>query len=1093
MRFRDRMVGVLLAAGVLAPSALPGGAVATAGDRPVAVWPRVAPYTVAPASGSRPVIVTLITGDKVVVSGPDRAGIEPGPGRQHVTFTASRANGHLRVVPSDALPLLRACRVDERLFDLTALIEFGYDDRRGDLPLMVTGPAAGARSVTAGANGIRGIPGGVAMRVAKADLASAWQGMSAGVRADGTACGGRPSKIWLDGVRKPLLTRSVPQIGAPTAWAAGFDGTGVKVAVIDSGVDADHPDLVGRVVASENFTEGGDPLDRAGHGTHVAATIAGTGGAPGGYKGVAPGASLLVAKACEDWGCLDSSILAGMQWAVEHEAKIVNLSLGHTDTPEQDPIEAAVEQLTARYGTLFVVSAGNERKEGIGSPGSADAALTVGAVDAADALADFSAGGPRLGDSALKPDITAPGVEITAALSSDAAGAPAGQLHVAMSGTSMAAPHVAGAAATLAQQHPTWKAADLKAALMGSAQPNAATAVYDQGAGRVDVARAITQTVTADPASVSFGLEKYPHGDDRPDTRTLTYHNAGTTEVTLDLSLTGDAPTGLFSLSATQVTVPAGATAGVSLTSDTRANVPDGRYGGHVVARTGDVRVVTPFAVDKEIESYDLTIDRLDRAGRPTADASVYVVDLDNGGYLKPDPAESTTLRLRKGRYSVWSVVNDADARSVVIDPLVTLDRTTAVTLDARVARPISLTVPAADAMPVLGAVDLHVAGAGWEFQYTVLDGTFDNLYVGQPDPTERLPELSTMFTGRFKQRPGQDPTAPSPYVYNTVATTAGHAPSGFVRRFTDGEMARVEAAYAGQGVATGNAGAYAHVKDGPVSWATFLPVALPGKRTEYYTMPPAVSWSREFLEGGFIGGGSRQQSPPTRFPTGRTTSERINLAAFGPGFGGINEVARSGDTLLLSPGMVSPAGDWAGNATNFAGRLVLEHAGRVVVDEPSTSVNVTGLPATEAPYTLRVEATRGAPNRLSTTVKGEWTFRSGTTPPGQARPLALSAVRFAPPVSDTNTAPAGRVWTIPVTVQQQPGSAAGKPRTLTVEVSYDDGTTWTGAPVTGSAQNGVVTLKHPARTGYVSLRAASTDTAGNTVKQTIIRAYEIA
>jgi subtilisin family serine protease len=69
--------------------------------------------------------------------------------------------------------------------------------------------------------------------------------------------------------------------------------------------------------------------------------------------------------------------------------------------------------------------------------------------------------------------ITCTGVEITAALSSDAAGAPAGQLHVAMSGTSMAAPHVAGAAAILAQQHPTWKAAELKAALMGSAQPNA--------------------------------------------------------------------------------------------------------------------------------------------------------------------------------------------------------------------------------------------------------------------------------------------------------------------------------------------------------------------------------------------------------------------------------------------------------------------------------------------------------------------------------------------------------------------------------------------------------------------------------------------
>ncbi len=93
----------------------------------------------------------------------------------------------------------------------------------------------------------------------------------------------------------------------------------------------------------------------------------------------------------------------------------MNLSLGGQDTPDIDPLEAEVNKLSAEKGILFAIAAGNEGPESIGSPGSADAALTVGAVDGNDKLADFSSTGPRVGDSAIKPDVTAPGVDITAA------------------------------------------------------------------------------------------------------------------------------------------------------------------------------------------------------------------------------------------------------------------------------------------------------------------------------------------------------------------------------------------------------------------------------------------------------------------------------------------------------------------------------------------------------------------------------------------------------------------------------------------------------------------------------------------------------
>ena len=126
----------------------------------------------------------------------------------------------------------------------------------------------------------------------------------------------------------------------------------------------------------------------------------------GKYKGVAPGASLLDGKVLNDKGQGDmSQVIAGMEWAVAEKADVANLSLGAYDSPEIDPAEEAINRLSAESKTLFVVAAGNNGAQGAGSistPGSADAALTVGAVDKQDVLAPFSSIGPRLGDEAIK-------------------------------------------------------------------------------------------------------------------------------------------------------------------------------------------------------------------------------------------------------------------------------------------------------------------------------------------------------------------------------------------------------------------------------------------------------------------------------------------------------------------------------------------------------------------------------------------------------------------------------------------------------------------------------------------------------------------
>lgn len=166
--------------------------------------------------------------------------------------------------------------------------------------------------------------------------------------------------MWLDGKVRATLSDTTAQIGAPDVWSGGNTGEGVGVAVLDTGVDAGHPDFAGRIAATASFVPDQDVTDRNGHGTHVASTVAGTGAASGGVeKGVAPGASLHIGKVLDNSGSgQDSWVLAGMEWAVrDQHAKIVSMSLGDSPTDGTDPLSEAVNWLSAETGALFVVAA----------------------------------------------------------------------------------------------------------------------------------------------------------------------------------------------------------------------------------------------------------------------------------------------------------------------------------------------------------------------------------------------------------------------------------------------------------------------------------------------------------------------------------------------------------------------------------------------------------------------------------------------------------------------------------------------------------------------------------------------------------------
>jgi hypothetical protein len=1026
--------------------------------------------------------ITLVTGDQVVLQGGEPKSVRPGPGRDGMQFSVHKTADHQYVIPADAITSVAQGRVDRRLFDLATLREFGYD-KRATVPLIVTGEGAN-RVATTG----RALPSidGYAYEAAKGE---AWQNLT---RARGV------SKIWLDGKRKALLDHSVPQIGAPAAWDAGYTGEGVKVAVIDTGVDQTHPDLADREIAEANFSEAPDNVDHFGHGTHVASIVAGTGAKSGGkYRGVASGAQILDAKVLDDFGGgLESWIVAGMEWAAEQGADIANLSLGGGDTPGIDPMEEAVNSLSAEYGTLFVIAAGNSGGDAtVGTPGSADAALTVGAVDREDNLAPFSSRGPRVGDGAIKPDVTAPGVDIVAARHADGTIGPEVEPgYTSLSGTSMATPHVAGAAALLAQQHPDYTGAQLKAILSGSAKPHPDLTAFEQGSGRIDVARAITQTVVSEPTSVSIGTIQWPHDDDVPVGKTLTYRNLGDADVTLALALDTDAPAGMFTLSANELTVPAGGTAEVTVTGDAGVGDVDGYFSGAVVATSGDSVTRTPVAVDREVESYNLTVNTLDSTGAPTGQYGLLLFGIDNSRFVTPyDEDGSVEVRLPKGTYLLDNSVvegSEADTRaSLLIQPKLVVDKDMTVTTDARAAKPINVTPPvAADLM--LGdigyALITEQGGLGSAFL------TDDLSRISTAHLGERLP--GTQFTAKINS---QWEAADRSY-YGLAWFPHGGMPTGFTKVVTMKDVATVRADHGAPtpGRTGGKLGFPSPVTGDAFTIGVATDVELPGERTEYVTTDN-TQWQWMLMQ--FSGDGpsdgidSQLVSPVSRYQAGKTYRTSFNHGMFGPAFtndgfpGGW--IYRYANDLIIEPPLFSDAAGNAGFSVTESASLQLYRNGELIgeADEPAAYFAV---PAEDSEYRVVVTANRPADVfDVSTTVSAEWTFRSAFVEGNEAAPIKTSAIRFTPRLDAANSAPAGVPFLVPVSLQRNGTGAADRPRTLKVEVSYDEGKTWKRA---NTILNAVAVLYHPANADSVSLRATATDRDGGKVTETVLRAYKL-
>ena len=328
-------------------------------------------------------------------------------------------------------------------------------------------------------------------------------------------------------------------VNAPQAWAQGLNGTGIGVAVIDSGVNA-GPDLQNGthnlLVFSQNFVGGtsGSANDQYGHGSHVTGIIAGTGAKSTGtnftytFKGIADNVNLVNLRVLDQNGAgTDSQVIAAIQMAIQLKSKynirVINLSLGRPvyESYKLDPLCQAVEQAW-KAGIVVVVAAGNDGRDNsvgtsgygtITAPGNDPYVITVGAMDtqgtpsrADDQIASYSSKGPTLFDHVVKPDLVAPGNriislytsgitldqlypgnEIPNSLYQKNGNSTASTSYFILSGTSMATPVVSGAAALLLQQNPSLTPDQVKARLMKTAYKNLIpyTSVTDPLTGQI--------------------------------------------------------------------------------------------------------------------------------------------------------------------------------------------------------------------------------------------------------------------------------------------------------------------------------------------------------------------------------------------------------------------------------------------------------------------------------------------------------------------------------------------------------------------------------------------------------------------------------
>ena len=520
------------------------------------------------------------------------------------------------------------------------------------------------------------------------------------------------AKVWPSATYHASLDRTPQLIGAPAVWGPTLAtaGQGIKIGIIDEGVDYTHPFFspvgftmpagypkgntaytTAKVIVARAFPPPAPawkyanlPFDPefSEHGTHVAGIAAGDHNTSAPFfstlplSGVAPAAyignykALTIPTPCCGLDGNAPEIVKAIDQAVLDGMNVINLSLGEPEVEQSRDIVIKAIDGAAKAGVVPCIAAGNEGgdlgKGSIGSPGSAPLAITAAASTTgrnlpADTIASFSSIGPTPYSLQLKPDVTAPGVSVLSSVPENG--------FAEFSGTSMASPHVAGAAALLKQQHPTWTVAQIKSALMLTGDPVYANEVHTTeassligGGGRINVARANTPFIFAAPSSASFGLLKPRQS--KSVSISLTDAGGGSGPWTISYARAQGAP-----LSApASVTVPGTFT----VTAKIAANAKEGDGTGFIVLRrAADVRRI-PYWVHVERPKLGKPVATLTKTGtyngntaKGRARVKTYRYPEGIAGVALPGPEQVFAIRVKKAvaNFGVRVVSEDSGTR----------------------------------------------------------------------------------------------------------------------------------------------------------------------------------------------------------------------------------------------------------------------------------------------------------------------------------------------------------------------------------------------------------------------------------------------
>lgn len=518
---------------------------------------------------------------------------------------------------------------------------------------------------------------------------------------------------------------------------------------------------------------------------------------------------------------------------------------------------------------------------------------------------------------------------------------------------------------------------------------------------------------------------------------------------------------------------------------------------------TGTPAAPTPRRM-AEAPMHNLTIRYVDETGAPATEANTRVMPVDDPTgpwqFVGPEANGEVTVAVPEGTYALDSTVYaDSGTRmAVLVQPRLALTADAVLVVDARTAQPISVTMPDARAVPEAFVYDYGGTVGSLQFGGLYLTDKPSDIRIADLGGAQAGDRLASDISGTWAV-PSADPDTPARERFRA----AWDDPNGIMTAFTAApalsEFATVNRTYhaVGTGTRVGYVGMATVGRGG--SWSVTARVDLPSQTVEH-VLGNDIRWGTTFMQARLDGSGKpipdNNLEGNRAYTSGTTRNEVFNAAVFGPSsdpgmypvspYGG----TRTGDGIRIAMPMFGDGNGHSGSSEfTEAYSYLAVNGGKVF--ETSTPLmpqrEPYAVPSGDSLLEVGSRVQRDpAVFPVSTDVSARWTFRSAHVPDGTKAQLPLSTVRFTPLRAADGTTALTRVHYLPLTVEGA-ATTLGVSR-LQVQVSYDDGASWRAAPMIG---NGAV-ITPPTHATHVSLRVNLTDGAGNTLDQTIVRAYAL-